>query len=141
MMAAPDAPRQNRDRMLRLFKRTETLFATRFPETRHAAPKLYSTPLAGPEAAATRAIFGVEVVAGVEVGGMIVETEGEIVILISEIEETLPIGMNAVESASVPTGATAIGIALEGVGRPLVRARHLEGIFETRETRAMALLV
>jgi hypothetical protein len=133
-MAARDVPPQNRGQMLPLFKPTETLFATRYREILHADLRRCSTPLVVPEAAVTPAIFEAgDVVAGVEFGGTIVETEGETVIpLTSGIEEMLHIGMTVVASVNAPTGAIAIGIAL---------GHQSGGIFETRETRVMVLSV
>ncbi len=125
--------------MLRLFRRIETLFGIPYREILHVDPRLFLTLLADPEAAVIRVIFEAEAVVGVEAGERIVGIEEGTVILISGIEGKLPIGMIAVVSASVPTGATGIETALEGVVPLPVRGRHSEGIFETRETRAMVL--
>lgn len=141
MIAVPDALRQNRDRMLPLFRQIETRFVTRSREIPHADLKLCSTLPAAPEAAVTPAISEVEVAVGAEAGRMTAGTEGETVILISGIEETLHIGMIEVESASAPTGATVKETVLEDVGPPLVHARHSQEISETREIHAMAPLV
>lgn len=142
MTAAHGVLPQNRDRIPPPFRQTETLFVTRCREIPHAHPKLCSIPLAGPEAAGTQENFEVEAVAGVGVGAeMIVGIEGGTVISISVIDEMLPIGMTVAENVSVPIGATAIGTASEDGGPHPVDARHLEGIFETLETRVMALSV
>lgn len=141
-MAASDAPRQSRDRMLPLFRRIEILFATRYREILHADLRRCLTLPAVPEAAATQVISEAEVVVGVEDGGMIVGTEGEtVVILISESAEIRHIGTTAVASVSAPNGAIAKGIALEGVDPRLAHAHHSGEIFETLETRATVLLV
>jgi hypothetical protein len=141
VMAVPDAPLQNRDPIPPLFRQIETPFVTRYQETPHADPKLCSTPPVDPEVAVTREISEVEVAAEAGVGGMIVATEGETAILISEIEETPPTGMTVVESVNAPTGATVIETSLEDVDPPPADAHRLEGTSETRETRGTVLSV
>jgi hypothetical protein len=133
------ALRPNRDRMLPLSRQIGTPFATRYREILLADLRLSSIPPVDLVAAVIRVTSEAEVVAGVEVGVTTVETEVEIAISISGIDETPPIEMTVAASVSARIGAIETETAFEAVDPLLVHVRRLGEIFEIRGTRAMAL--